>query len=194
MKKISAVIAAVMSCASFAFAGAQPADLNSLAVKAETLKASHEINTPVPASPAKETGAPEYHAIRMCSYMFASTQSGADGVGVFAFDVNSEGKACEILTSHGKVYGGYRCYADDTAMVPTTTGGLALLFRNRHGDGTSLYHQLNVPADFAAQNKFRGTMKISGRPAENLGKPLEANGGGVYNLSCKMTSVAFGAN
>jgi hypothetical protein len=194
MMKISAAIAVIISGVNFALAGAQPAEFDSLSVKVSTLKVSTEIKAPVPANPAKETGGRAQHTIRMCSYMFVYTQSGADGVGVFAFDVDSEGRVCEILTSNGQVYGGYSCYGKDTAMAPTQTGGLALLFQNHLGDGASLYHQLNVPPDFAALNKFRGTMRISGRPPKDLSKPLEPNGGGVYKLSCKMESVAFGAN
>jgi len=188
------IVAALMILSSLglALAGTRPVEFSSLSLNASALKASGEIKVPVPISPVKDTKAPEYRLIRMCSYMFAYGQGGGNAMGVFAFDVGNNGKLCEIPTAHGQVYGSYSCRDNGNMTAPTTEGGMALLFRNLREDGSSLYHQLNVPADFAAQNKFRGRMLISGKPPADLAKPLEHNGGGVYQLSCKMERVAFG--
>jgi len=194
MIKTSIVIALVMSSVNLALAGAKPAAFNSLSVSAAEIKVPGEIKVPVPSVPVTEIKSPEYRTIRVCSYMFAYGQSGDSGVGVFAFDIGSEGRICEIPVSHGQANGSYPCKDNNAVTAPTTAGDMALLFRDLRADGSSLYHQLNVPPDFAGQNKFRGRMRISGKPPMELSKPLERNGAGVYQLSCKMQSVAFSPN
>ena len=192
MKTISLAIAACISGLGPASAGVQTADFALPAVKASALRASDDAKSPAPSAPAAENKAVEYRTVRVCSYMFSYPQSGSDGVGIFAFDVDGSGRVCEIPFFQGQPYGGYRCDSGASTTASTDTGAAALLFRKRRADGSSLYHQLNVPADFAGLEKFRGKMRISGKPPKDLSKPLD--GGGVHSLSCKMKSVAFGSD
>jgi len=193
MKTISLVIVALILAPSLASAGVKSAEFVLPAVKASALSASGEAKTPVPPVPAKEEKSHVYRSVRLCSYMFTGQPGGADGLGVFAFDMNRAGQVCEIPFFHGHPYGAYQCDGAGNATASTDAGEIALLFKDSRADGSSLYHRLNVPADFARQAKFRGRMKISGKPPKDLSKPLGKNGGGVYSLSCKKAVVAFEA-
>ena len=194
MRIIWFVMAAAISAPGPVSAGVKPAEFALPTVKISDLKSSDGIKAPAPEPSAAGSKATEQRSIRVCSYMFHHAHGGAAGVGIFAFDTNRAGRVCEIPFFQGQPYGGYRCDDDGNVMAFTDTGEAALLFRKRRADGSSLYHQLNVPADFSEQGKFRGRMKISGKPPKDLSKPLGPNGGGVYSLSCKKAVVAFKAD
>lgn len=160
-----------------------------LSAGANDIKAEAEANTtlkaPVPPAVNKQ---PEFHDIRVCSYMFP--QPGGDGIGIFAFDLDKDGKACRIPVSGGHAACAYRCDGSGSEAASTVTGETALLLRGQPANGTSLYHLLNLPADFAKLEKFRGKLLISGRPPADLTKPI-GNNAAAHSISCKMERLAF---
>jgi len=165
-----------------------------MSADAKSLASSSKAVVPSPKPPARADEATEYRAIRVCSYMFSSSQGGPGSLGLFAFDLDAAGRVCEIPFYQGHPYGAYRCESAGNLTAPAGAGSEALLFKAMRGDGSFLYHQLNVPSDFAGLDSFRGKMVISGKPPEDLSKPLGASGTGVRSISCKLEKVEFKAD